>query len=142
MGFWPLQGILRLVFRLFSLMLGKLCIRLNNRKTSLTFPCLGLYPISDSIDLVNELFCWTMIEAPFLVEQHARKRCFFFILFVCFYLLTYGTSTHNNRSSCRQSKYLNKPLILHKQYAYIEPQPDSNCRGEKKLCRKDHHWSR
>ena len=34
-----------------SLMLGKLRIRLNNLKTSLRFPCLGLNPIIDSIIL-------------------------------------------------------------------------------------------
>ena len=32
-------------------MLGKPCIRLNNLKTSLRFPCLGLNPIIDSINL-------------------------------------------------------------------------------------------
>ena len=34
-----------------SLMLGKPRIRLNNLKTSLRFPCLGLNPIIDSINL-------------------------------------------------------------------------------------------
>ena len=34
-----------------SLMLGKPRIRLNNLKSSLRFPCLGLNPIIDSIDL-------------------------------------------------------------------------------------------
>ena len=33
-----------------SLMLGKPRIRLNNLKTSLRFPCLGLNPIIDSIN--------------------------------------------------------------------------------------------
>ena len=36
-----------------SLMLGKPHIRLNNLKTSLRFPCLGLNPIIDSINLRN-----------------------------------------------------------------------------------------
>ena len=34
-------------------MLGKPRIRLNNRKTSLRFPCLGLNPIIDSISLCS-----------------------------------------------------------------------------------------
>ena len=33
----------------FSLMPGKPRIRLNNLKTSLRFPCLGLNPIIDSV---------------------------------------------------------------------------------------------
>ena len=36
-----------------SLMLGKPRIRLNNLKTSPRFPCLGLNPIIDSINLPN-----------------------------------------------------------------------------------------
>ena len=39
------------IFRLFSLMLGKPRIRLNNLKNSLRFLCLGLSPIIDSINL-------------------------------------------------------------------------------------------
>ena len=35
----------------FNPMLGKSHIRLNNLKTSLRFPCLGLNPIIDSISL-------------------------------------------------------------------------------------------
>ena len=35
-----------------SLMLGKPRIRLNNLKTSLRFPCLGLNPIIDSVNLL------------------------------------------------------------------------------------------
>ena len=34
-------------------MLGKPRIRLNNLKTSLRFPCIGLNPIIDSINLLN-----------------------------------------------------------------------------------------
>ena len=55
MGLRPLQGNLRLVFRLFSLMLSKPRIRLNNLKTSLRFPCRGLNPIIDSINLLDIL---------------------------------------------------------------------------------------
>ena len=36
-----------------SLMLGKARIRINNLTTSLRFPCLGLNPIIDSINLRN-----------------------------------------------------------------------------------------
>ena len=36
-------------------MLGKPRIRLNNLKTSLRFPCLGLNPIIDSINLFQDL---------------------------------------------------------------------------------------
>ena len=41
-------------------MLGKARIRLNNLKTSLRFPCLGLNPIIDSINLMfdNNQSCW------------------------------------------------------------------------------------
>ena len=56
-GLRPLQGNLRLVFRLFSLMRGKASfqiiyrIRLNNLKTSLRFPCLGLIdPIKEGLE--------------------------------------------------------------------------------------------
>ena len=38
----------------FSLMLGKPRIRLNNLKTSLRFPCLGLNPIIDTISPMGE----------------------------------------------------------------------------------------
>ena len=63
MGLRPRQGNLRLVFRLFksyaldylSLMLGKPHIRLNNLKTSLRFPCLGLNPIIDSINIHKKI---------------------------------------------------------------------------------------
>ena len=52
----PRQGNLRLVSRLFSLMRGKPCIRLNNLKTSLRFPCRGLNPIIDSISLAVDSY--------------------------------------------------------------------------------------
>ena len=52
MGLRSRQGNLRLVFRLFNtLMQGLPSIRLNNLKTSLRFPCLGLNPIIDSINI-------------------------------------------------------------------------------------------
>ena len=35
-------------------MLGKPRIRLNNLKTGLRFPCLGLNPVIDSISLIAE----------------------------------------------------------------------------------------
>ena len=50
MGLRPLQGNLRLVFRLFK----SYDLRLNNLKTSLKFPCVGLNPIIDSISLKAE----------------------------------------------------------------------------------------
>ena len=50
----PKQPINQLVFRL-SLMRGKPCIRLNDLKPSLRFPCQGLDPFIDSINLVYSI---------------------------------------------------------------------------------------
>ena len=50
----PRQGNLRLVFRLFVLYSAKPRIRLNNLKTCLRFPCLGLNTIIDSINLTSD----------------------------------------------------------------------------------------
>ena len=49
-----------------SLMLGKPRIRLNNLKTSLGFPCLGLNPIIDSINPMDEDngYATTSVERP------------------------------------------------------------------------------
>ena len=52
MGLGPKQGNLSLVLDYFSLMLGKLLIRLNNLKSSLRFLCHGISPIKDSISLI------------------------------------------------------------------------------------------
>ena len=52
----PRQGNLRLLFRLFKSVARQVRIRLNNLKTSLTFPCRGLNPIIDSINLFPEYF--------------------------------------------------------------------------------------
>ena len=49
----PRQENLRLVFSLFKSMLGKPRIRLNNLKTIMRFPCLGLNSIIDSISHTN-----------------------------------------------------------------------------------------
>ena len=51
MGLRPRQGNFRLVSDYLSLMHGKPRIRQNNLKTSLRYPCLGLNPIIDSINL-------------------------------------------------------------------------------------------
>ena len=48
----PWQGNLRLVFRLFVSCSAQPRMRLNNLKTCLRFPCLGLNTIIDSITLV------------------------------------------------------------------------------------------
>ena len=53
MGLRPRPGNLRLFFSDYlSLILGKPRLRLNNPKTSLRFPCLGLNPIIDSINIL------------------------------------------------------------------------------------------
>ena len=58
-----------------SLMLGKPRIRLNNLKTSLKFPCIGLNPIIDSINLLNVYsFCFQYYF--FLVANFFFARLF------------------------------------------------------------------
>ena len=47
-----------------SLMLGKPRIRLNNLKTSLRFPCRGLNPIIDSINIMRRCFVSNRICFP------------------------------------------------------------------------------
>ena len=53
MGLRPRQENLRLFSDYLSLMLGKSRITLNNLKTSLRFPCLGLNPIVDCISVTS-----------------------------------------------------------------------------------------
>ena len=65
MGLRPRQGDPRLVFRL-SLMLGKPRIRLNDLKTSLRFPCLGLHPIVDSVSA-------TVQQYVIFLTQHGTR---------------------------------------------------------------------
>ena len=59
MGLRPRHGHLKLVFKLFKFYAGKPHLRLNNLKTSLRFPCLGLNPIIDSIYIITEEYNYT-----------------------------------------------------------------------------------
>ena len=49
---------------------GKPCIRLNNLKTSLGFPCLGLNPIIDSINLDDP---YNVVVSYFRCEGISRE---------------------------------------------------------------------
>ena len=53
-------------------MLGKPCIRLNNLKTSLRFPCHCLNPIIDSVDLAGVLsVCLTVLTKKLYIDARA-----------------------------------------------------------------------
>ena len=84
-----------------SLMLGKPRIRLNNLKTSLRFPCLGLNPIIDSISLAHglrQLTLDTKSDVSCLQTTLTRRSCRHTTLIVKIVIILWFSNNNRQRN--------------------------------------------